>query len=199
MSRHPDRARENRVRDMARRQGLMLLKSRRRDPRAPDYGRYVLADSDSRDPRDPDIVFGLSDDDVYAATLNEIESGLRSGGLPRLRRELAAERARAAELAEPARRSAAATPDAPLGTPFMPPSPPRSDARSARSDARSDARMPGACPEVPEACPEVPGAMPEAPRNLFHLPRRGARRRHDRPVLYASRAALEPYEDDDEL
>jgi hypothetical protein len=38
---------ENRLRRMAERQGMMLVKSRRRDPRALDYGLYVLVD-DSR-------------------------------------------------------------------------------------------------------------------------------------------------------
>ncbi len=35
---------ENRVRRMAERQGLQLQKSRRRDPRAYDYGTYQLVD-----------------------------------------------------------------------------------------------------------------------------------------------------------
>lgn len=38
---------ENRVRRMARRQGLRLVKSRRRDPRALDYGLYTLVDIES--------------------------------------------------------------------------------------------------------------------------------------------------------
>ena len=37
-----DRVRENRLRRMAARQGLRLLKSRRRDPYASGYGTYVL-------------------------------------------------------------------------------------------------------------------------------------------------------------
>lgn len=36
--------RENRLRRMAQRQGLALRKSRRRDPRAVDYGGYWLID-----------------------------------------------------------------------------------------------------------------------------------------------------------
>ena len=36
--------RENRVRRAAARQGLRLVKSRRRDPRALDYGGYMLTD-----------------------------------------------------------------------------------------------------------------------------------------------------------
>lgn len=35
---------ENRLRRVAERQGLRLIKSRRRDPRATDYGMYALVD-----------------------------------------------------------------------------------------------------------------------------------------------------------
>jgi hypothetical protein len=41
-----DKVRENRVRRMAARQGLRLVKSRTRDPRALDYGSYMLLDGD---------------------------------------------------------------------------------------------------------------------------------------------------------
>jgi hypothetical protein len=37
-----EKVRENRLRRMAERQGLRLVKSRRRDPRAIDYGLYTL-------------------------------------------------------------------------------------------------------------------------------------------------------------
>jgi hypothetical protein len=37
-----EKVRENRLRRMAERQGLRLVKSRRRDPRAIDYGTYRL-------------------------------------------------------------------------------------------------------------------------------------------------------------
>jgi hypothetical protein len=37
-----EKVRENRIRRAAERQGLRLVKSRRRDPRAIDYGRYWL-------------------------------------------------------------------------------------------------------------------------------------------------------------
>lgn len=40
----PEKVRENRLRRMAARQGLVLKKSRRRDPRAFDYGNYWLTD-----------------------------------------------------------------------------------------------------------------------------------------------------------
>jgi hypothetical protein len=43
----PEKARESRLRRMAERQGLVLRKSRRRDPRALDLGSYWLIDVDS--------------------------------------------------------------------------------------------------------------------------------------------------------
>lgn len=42
--------RENRLRRMADRQGLFLQKSRRRDPRALDYGTYALIDQKTDKP-----------------------------------------------------------------------------------------------------------------------------------------------------
>ncbi len=39
-----EKVRENRLRRAATRQGLALVKSRRRDPRAVDFGLYVLVD-----------------------------------------------------------------------------------------------------------------------------------------------------------
>ena len=39
------KTRENRCRRLAHRQALALYKSRRRDPRAADFGRYTLVDS----------------------------------------------------------------------------------------------------------------------------------------------------------
>lgn len=42
-----DRTRETRLRRMAERQGLVLTKSRRRDPRATDYGEYYLTDAET--------------------------------------------------------------------------------------------------------------------------------------------------------
>jgi len=39
----PEKVRENRLRRAAGRQGLRLIKSRRRDPRAVDYGRYWIS------------------------------------------------------------------------------------------------------------------------------------------------------------
>ena len=40
-----DKVRENRLRRMAERQGLTLTRSRRRDPRAVDYGLYWLTET----------------------------------------------------------------------------------------------------------------------------------------------------------
>lgn len=42
MATEGDKIRENRLRRAAARQGLRLVKSRRRDPRALDYGNYML-------------------------------------------------------------------------------------------------------------------------------------------------------------
>lgn len=39
-----EKTQENRLRRSARRQGLRLVKSRRRDPRCIDYGTYMLID-----------------------------------------------------------------------------------------------------------------------------------------------------------
>ena len=45
MATESDRTRETRLRRMAERQGLHLEKSRRRDPRALDYGEYYVSDA----------------------------------------------------------------------------------------------------------------------------------------------------------
>lgn len=45
---NPDeKVRENRLRRMAERQGLRLVKSRRRDPRAIGYGGYMIVNQDN--------------------------------------------------------------------------------------------------------------------------------------------------------
>ncbi len=61
---------ENRIRRAAQRQGLMLQKSRRRDPRAYDYGTYRLIDG-----RHNALVAG---DQVssYGMTLADVEETL---------------------------------------------------------------------------------------------------------------------------
>lgn len=57
-----EKVRENRLRRMADRQGFALTKSRRRDPRAADFGRYFIADARTNLLLTPE--FGLDLDDV---------------------------------------------------------------------------------------------------------------------------------------
>jgi hypothetical protein len=47
LRRSADKVREDRLRRMAKRQGLELVKSRRRDPRALGFGRYMIVDAAS--------------------------------------------------------------------------------------------------------------------------------------------------------
>lgn len=69
----PEKVRENRARRMAERQGLRLVKSRRRDPRALGYGTYGLwrADTNSVEVGDPTI-------GGYGFSLGEIERALEA-------------------------------------------------------------------------------------------------------------------------
>ncbi len=63
-----DKVRENRLRRMAKRQGLELQKSRRRDPKAYDFGGFMLVDVRTNSVAfgaDP-LPFSLSIDDVEA-------------------------------------------------------------------------------------------------------------------------------------
>ena len=69
------KARENRLRRMADRQGMRLLKSRSRDPRAIDYGCYALADL-----RTNGLVYGISPIGRFDASLDEIEAYLTQEG-----------------------------------------------------------------------------------------------------------------------
>lgn len=58
-----EKVRENRLRRMAKRQGLVLIRARRRDPRAEDFGRYWLVDAE----RNIDVAgrsYGLSIDEI---------------------------------------------------------------------------------------------------------------------------------------
>lgn len=64
-----DKVRENRLRRMAQRQGLRVIKSRRRDPRALDYGLYELVDEHNH----PTGWAWRSD---YGATIDELEEYL---------------------------------------------------------------------------------------------------------------------------
>jgi hypothetical protein len=68
-----EKAKENRLRRMADRQGLRLLKARSRDRRAIDFGRYALADLGTNA-----IVFGVSRIGRFSASMGEIEDYLTS-------------------------------------------------------------------------------------------------------------------------
>ena len=65
-----DKVRENRLRRAAQRQGLTLAKSRRRDPRATDYGTYMLVDQQTNAVVAHGMQLG------YGLNLDEIESAL---------------------------------------------------------------------------------------------------------------------------
>lgn len=66
-----DISREARLRNTAKRQGLILTKSRRRDPRAVDYGLYFLAVNESPGWRGrPSVNHG------QGMTLDEVETYL---------------------------------------------------------------------------------------------------------------------------
>jgi hypothetical protein len=65
-----DKIRENRLRRMAERQGLQLQKSRRRDPRATEFGTYQLLD------RSNDTLAGRGGQNGYGMTLDEVERAL---------------------------------------------------------------------------------------------------------------------------
>jgi hypothetical protein len=71
MSENP-RTREMRIRRMAGRQRLELRSSRRRDPYASDFGKFMLVDDQGMP------VFG-HEPYKYSATLDEIETYLKRG------------------------------------------------------------------------------------------------------------------------
>ena len=68
-----EKVRENRLRRMAERQGLRLEKSRRRDPRAVDYGTYRLVDVANNI-----VVAGDTSGSGYGMTLDVVERELTS-------------------------------------------------------------------------------------------------------------------------
>lgn len=71
-----DKTTENRLRRKANRMGLRLVKSRRKDPDAIDYGCYMLVDAASNF-----VVFGVGEVmGLPAATAEEIERYLYGGG-----------------------------------------------------------------------------------------------------------------------
>lgn len=71
---HQRHTRENRLRRMAQRQGLRLVKNRRRDPRAIDYGNYQIIDWSSKGHRlpgaTPSVQFESPDLDKIEEWLN---------------------------------------------------------------------------------------------------------------------------------
>jgi hypothetical protein len=69
-----EKVRENRLRAMAKRQGLELHKSRRRDPRAMDYDGWMIVD-----PFTNSIVAGELNS-PRALSLDEVERHLTNGG-----------------------------------------------------------------------------------------------------------------------
>ncbi len=67
------KVRENRLRRMLERRGLQLSRSRRRDPGALDYGRYLVTEGNV-------VVFGHDNGlNHYSATLEDIEGWLADG------------------------------------------------------------------------------------------------------------------------
>lgn len=74
MTSEADKVRENRLRRAAERQGLQLVKSRRRDPRAMDYGTYMLTD-----PATNTVVVGTAATGRSEWTLDDVEDYLTGG------------------------------------------------------------------------------------------------------------------------
>jgi hypothetical protein len=68
-----EKVREDRLRRVANRRGLRLLKSRRRDPRAADHGRYILVDATTNS-----VAYGIWNNNWAEATLDQIEEYLSS-------------------------------------------------------------------------------------------------------------------------
>jgi hypothetical protein len=71
MTAESDKVRENRLRRAAERQGYRLIKSRRRDPYALDFGLYGVVDAETRGTVNPSL--GRS---PHSWTLDEVEQWL---------------------------------------------------------------------------------------------------------------------------
>jgi hypothetical protein len=69
-----EKVRENRLRRMAERQGLRLVKSRRRDPLALDYQLYALISEDEYQ-----VAGGWQKGGRFGFTLDEVEARLSKG------------------------------------------------------------------------------------------------------------------------
>lgn len=76
-----EKTRENRLRRAANRQGLVLKRSRARDPNALTYGGYQLVDRERNF-----LVFGQGPTGGYGADLNEVEEFLTEPREKRQRR-----------------------------------------------------------------------------------------------------------------
>jgi hypothetical protein len=70
MGAQAEKVRENRLRRMAERQGLTLVKSRRRDPRALDYGRWTVLEAASN------RVVADEMDSPHGLTIKQVEAYL---------------------------------------------------------------------------------------------------------------------------
>jgi hypothetical protein len=71
-----DKARENRLRRMAARQGLHLTKSRARDPQTPDFGTYMLTDLATN------FLVASKLPNGYGLSLDDVERALHRGDYP---------------------------------------------------------------------------------------------------------------------
>jgi len=71
-----DKARENRLRRIAARQGLHLTKSRARDPQAPDFGTYMLTDLATN------FLVASRLQNGYGLSLDDVERALHRGDYP---------------------------------------------------------------------------------------------------------------------
>lgn len=69
-----EKVRENRLRRMAERQGLKLVKSRRRDPLAVDYDLYALISQ-----KEAAISGGWKEGGRFGYTIDEVETILTNG------------------------------------------------------------------------------------------------------------------------
>jgi hypothetical protein len=71
-----DKARENRLRRIAARQGLHLTKSRARDPQTPDFGTYMLTDLATN------FLVASKLPNGYGLSLDDVERALHRGDYP---------------------------------------------------------------------------------------------------------------------
>jgi len=69
-----EKVRENRLRRMAERQGYTLHKSRRRDPRALDFDRWMIVGENGR------VVAGADSAGRPTMSLDQVEAHLTGGG-----------------------------------------------------------------------------------------------------------------------